>query len=101
VPYPWGSARPTCDQAILRAGGEMGVGCGRGEPWPGCSREADRTSAGVCDLAGNVSEFTRADGGVSSTRTRGTNASDTPPADLRWPGSSGSGGRYVGFRCVR
>jgi formylglycine-generating enzyme required for sulfatase activity len=100
VPYPWGSARPTCDQAILRAVGEMGIGCGRGEPWPGCSREADRTSAGVCDLAGNVSEFTRADGGVSSTRVRGTNASDTPPADLRWPGSSG-GGRYVGFRCVR
>jgi formylglycine-generating enzyme required for sulfatase activity len=102
VPFPWGSERATCEHAILRDSSQAAaIGCGRGEPWPGCSREGDRTSAGICDLAGNVDEFVRADGGVSSTILRGSNARDTPPTDLRWPGSSRSSDHFTGFRCVR
>ena len=53
--YPWGDARATCARAVMRDGGP---GCGTGATAPVCSRPAGHTRPGVCDLAGNVFEWT-------------------------------------------
>jgi len=54
APYPWGSLDPTCDRSVMNDGG---AGCGKGTPWPPCSREAGNSEQGICDLAGNVCEW--------------------------------------------
>ena len=57
VIYPWGNDRPTCIYAVMddtRAGGR---GCGYDRTWPVCSKTAGITEQGLCDMAGNVSEW--------------------------------------------
>jgi formylglycine-generating enzyme required for sulfatase activity len=92
VLHPWGDDTPTCDLAIMRGDGV--IGCGREEPWPGCSRNADRTSAGICDLAGNVREWT-------ANGVHGGSAESSAPFNLRTLSAYGQPGRFVGFRCAR
>ena len=43
-----------CEDAIVRDG--RGDGCGRRRPWPVCSRPP--SERGLCDLIGNVAEWT-------------------------------------------
>jgi len=53
--YPWGTEEPTCERAIMHDG--SGKGCGKGRPWPVCSRTAGNTEQGLCDMAGNAWEW--------------------------------------------
>jgi cysteine-rich repeat protein len=55
VTYPWGDAEPTCDLAILGR-----HDCSFGRSHPVCSRPKGNTEQGLCDMAGNVWEWTRA-----------------------------------------
>jgi iron(II)-dependent oxidoreductase len=48
--YPWGDQAPTCDLALHE-------GCGAAGPEAVCTREAGNSPQGVCNLAGNVSEW--------------------------------------------
>jgi formylglycine-generating enzyme required for sulfatase activity len=48
--YPWGSEAPTCALANFDA-------CGKSAPDLPCSLTAGNNAEGVCDLAGNVSEW--------------------------------------------
>ncbi|MBI5210284.1 MAG: SUMF1/EgtB/PvdO family nonheme iron enzyme [Elusimicrobia bacterium] len=52
--FPWGEEAATCERAVIAEGGN---GCGRDGAWPVCSRAADVSEQGLCDLAGNVSEW--------------------------------------------
>jgi formylglycine-generating enzyme required for sulfatase activity len=52
--FPWGDARATCKHAVMKHGG---TGCGKGRTWPVCAKKLGSTTAGVCDLAGNVWEW--------------------------------------------
>lgn len=54
--YAWGNKRASCDRAIMDDGGP---GCGEGRTWPVCSKPAGNSTQGVCDLAGNVWEWTQ------------------------------------------
>ncbi|MEE2645535.1 MAG: formylglycine-generating enzyme family protein, partial [Myxococcota bacterium] len=61
--FPWGSSVPSCELAIIdgkRRGsaGEQTDGCGEDRTWPVCSRRAGNTEQGLCDLIGNVQEWT-------------------------------------------
>lgn len=54
--YPWGDDAPTCARAVMDDGG---YGCGNNGTMPVCSRPLGNTAQGVCDMAGNVWQWTQ------------------------------------------
>jgi len=52
--YPWGDETATCARAVMDDGGN---GCGRDSTWPICGKPSGNTTHGLCDMAGNVSEW--------------------------------------------
>jgi formylglycine-generating enzyme required for sulfatase activity len=56
--YPWGNAKATCARAVLDDRTHT-AGCGKKRTWPVCSKPRGNSLQGLCDLAGNVSEWVR------------------------------------------
>ncbi len=103
--YPWGDEKVSCERAVMR---EEGVdGCGRDLTWPVCSKTLGNSVSGLCDMSGNVREWTsslhRGDnryrvvrGGSwasgISRRLRASSRRKRPPENRR---------RRIGLRCGR
>ena len=61
--FPWGDEPPTCERAVMDdwqtfEGFADRKGCGTQDVWPVCSKPAGSSVHGLCDLAGNVNEWT-------------------------------------------
>jgi formylglycine-generating enzyme len=99
--YPWGDEAATCSRAIMDDGG---VGCGQDRTWPVCSKPAGNSTQGVCDLAGNVWEWTDEREGASDRVYRGggwINSASYLRASYRFRLVSSRRNDYLGFRLAR
>lgn len=54
--FPWGNDGPTCERAVFSFGAP---GCGKHSTWPVCSKPKGNTEQGLCDMVGNVAEWTQ------------------------------------------
>ncbi len=99
--YPWGNAEVSCDLAIWSGGGP---GCGRESTWPVCSKPAGNSVSGLCDLSGNVSEWTSSLE-ITARVYCGGSWNDVNTGNLQASARGGRTpsrwGRDHGFRCGR
>ena len=55
--YPWGEEEVSCDRVIW-GDGKNTDGCGRDSTWPVCSKARGNSVSGLCDMGGNLREWT-------------------------------------------
>ncbi|HOX60323.1 MAG TPA: SUMF1/EgtB/PvdO family nonheme iron enzyme, partial [Verrucomicrobiota bacterium] len=99
--YPWGDEVMSCERVIWKQGES---GCGNNSTWPVCSKPAGNSRSGLCDMNGNVWEWTSSLEG-SIRVLRGGSWTDTDPSRLRassrLPYNPAVRDADDGFRCVR
>jgi hypothetical protein len=100
--FPWGDQEVSCDYAVWMQGGE---GCGRNSTWPVCAKARGNSVSGLCDMSGNVLEWTSTGDGSSRGMNGGSWFGLDPHLMQASYRSSGSAPTLrlttVGFRCGR
>lgn len=99
--YPWGADPASCARAVMGPNG-----CSTGRTEPVCSRLSGNSVSGLCDMSGNVWEWTSTQTQGGTRRViRGGSWYSTDQSNLRASARFGSTpvrrDDGVGFRCVR
>lgn len=99
--WPWGDEAPTCDRAVMKDG--QGQGCGTKGPFPVCSHPAGASVQGLCDLTGNVAEWTEGTDGDEQVFLGGgwRDTADLLDVGMRSLRVATESDVDLGFRCAR
>jgi len=99
--YPWGNATADCSRCVMDDGSD---GCGEYGTWAVCSKRAGNSVSGLCDMSGNVLEWTSTNNG-SARVIRGSSWSMGYAlylrASMRVIHEPDNRNYNFGFRCAR
>ncbi|MFH1690938.1 MAG: SUMF1/EgtB/PvdO family nonheme iron enzyme, partial [Candidatus Eisenbacteria bacterium] len=110
--YPWGGETPSCSLCVMDDSSTMGSagsdtdGCGGDRTWPVCSKRQGDSVSGLCDMAGNIWEWTSSwyDSDGESHVVRGgsyyLDGSESFSASHRYGLNPRNRFGDAGFRCV-
>jgi formylglycine-generating enzyme required for sulfatase activity len=91
--YPWGEVEPACTMTQMKSA--EGDGCGERATSPVCLHAEDTTPQGLCDMAGNVTEWVLDD---FCADTYANGASENPVGACREPKRLCRGGSLKGSK---